>query len=62
MTTICPDIVLTSGDTACLSKIIKNYLSILVEEAIKENENEVITYLLNAVEDCIKDHDNYGQR
>ena len=50
------DIIFASGDTARLSQIIKNYLSILVEEAVKENENEVITYLLNAVEDCIKDH------
>jgi len=50
------DIIFASGDTARLSQIIKNYLSILVEEAVKENENEVITYLLNSVEDCIKDH------
>ena len=50
------DIVYVSGDKERLSQIIKNYLSILVEQAVKENENEVIAYLLNGVEDCIKDH------
>ena len=50
------DIVFVSGDKERLSLVIKNYLSVLVEKAINENENEVISYLLNAVEDCIKDH------
>ena len=50
------DIIYATGDKERLSQIIKNYLSILVESAVKENENEVISYLLNAVEDCIKDH------
>jgi len=50
------DIIYITGDKERLTQVIKNYLSILVEAAMKENENEVITYLLNAVEDCIKDH------
>ena len=50
------DIIYTTGDQQRISTLIKNYLSILVEKAVNEKENEVITYLLNAVEDCIKDH------
>ena len=50
------DIIYITGDKERLTQVIKNYLSILVEAAMKEDENEVITYLLNAVEDCIKDH------
>ena len=50
------DIIYATGDKEKLSQVIKNYLSILVESAVKENENEVISYLLNGVEDCIKDH------
>ena len=50
------DIIFATGDKERLSQVIKNYLSILVESAMKENENEVISYLLNGVEDCIKDH------
>ena len=50
------DIIYTTGDKQRISTLIKNYLTILVEQAVKEKENEVITYLLNAVEDCIKDH------
>ena len=50
------DIIYSTGDKERLSQVIKNYLSILVESAVNENENEVISYLLNGVEDCIKDH------
>ena len=50
------DIIYASGDMENTSKTIKNYLSILIGASVNENENEVISYLLNAVEDCIKDH------
>ena len=50
------DIIYSTGDKERLTQKIKNYLSVLVEAAVKENENEVISYLLQAVEDCIKDH------
>ena len=51
------NIVATTGDQAKLSQVIKNYLSILVGAAETETENEVISYLLNSVEDCITGHD-----
>ena len=51
------NIISTSGDQAKLSQYIKNYLSILVGAAEKEEENEVLSYLLNSVEDCITGHD-----
>ena len=50
------DIVFASGDSQGTSQKIKDYLSVLVESAVNEKENEVISYLLNSVEDCIKDH------
>lgn len=50
------DIIFVTGDKERLSQFIKNYLRLLVESAEKENENDVIVYLLNAIEDCIKDH------
>ena len=51
------NIVATTGDQSKLSQVIKNYLSILVGAAETETENEVISYLLNSVEDCITGHD-----
>ena len=51
------NIVATTNDQAKLSQIIKNYLSILVEAAETETDNEVVSYLLNSVEDCITGHD-----
>ena len=51
------NIVAETHDQSKLSQIIKNYLSILVGAAETETENEVVTYLLNSVEDCITGHD-----
>ena len=51
------NIVATANDQAKLSQYIKNYLSILVEAAETETDNEVVSYLLNSVEDCITGHD-----
>ena len=50
------DIVATSNDQTKTSQIIKMYLPILVTAAETESENEVVSYLLNAVEDCINGH------
>ena len=52
------NIIATANDQAKLSQYIKNYLSILVEAAENEVENEVVSYLLNSVEDCITGHDS----
>ena len=51
------NIVATANDQVKLSQFIKNYLSILVEAAENETDNEVVSYLLNSVEDCITGHD-----
>ena len=51
------NIIATTGDQAKLSQCIKNYLSVLVEAAESETDNEVVSYLLNSVEDCITGHD-----
>ena len=51
------NIIATSGDQAKLSQYLKNYLSILVSAAETETENEVVSFLLNSVEDCITGHD-----
>jgi len=51
------NIIATSGDQAKFLNCIKNYLSILVEAAESETDNEVVSYLLNSVEDCITGHD-----
>ena len=51
------NIVATAGDQAKLSQVIKNYLSILVGAAETETENEVVSYLLNSVNECITGHD-----
>jgi hypothetical protein len=51
------NIVAETHDQSKLSQIIKNYLSILVGAAETETENEVVSYLLNSVEECIKEHD-----
>jgi hypothetical protein len=50
------NIVATANDQNKLSQIIKSYLSILVGAAETETENEVVSYLLNSVEDCITGH------
>jgi hypothetical protein len=50
------NIVATSNDQNKLSQIIKSYLSILVGAAENETENEVVSYLLNSIEDCITGH------
>ena len=52
------NIIATTNDQAKLSQYIKNYLSILVEAAENEVENEVVSYLLKSVEDCITGHDS----
>ncbi len=51
------NIISTSGDQAKLSQYLKNYLSILVGAAENETENEVVSFLLQSVEDCITGHD-----
>jgi hypothetical protein len=51
------NIVATANDQSKLSQCIKSYLSILVEAAETETDNEVVSYLLNSVEECIKGHD-----
>lgn len=50
------DIVATGNNQGEVSKIIKSYLPILVTAAETETENEVVSYLLNSVEDCINGH------
>ena len=51
------NIIATAGDQAKLSQYLKNYLTILVGAAEKETENEVVSYLLQSVDDCITGHD-----
>ena len=51
------NIIATTGDQAKLSQYLKNYLSLLVGAAETETENEVVSYLLQSVEDCITGHD-----
>ena len=51
------NIIATTMDQAKLSQYLKNYLSLLVGAAETETENEVVSYLLQSVEDCITGHD-----
>ena len=51
------NIVATTNDTSRISQYLKNYLSILVGAAEIESENEVVSNLLNSIEDCITGHD-----
>ena len=50
-------IVATTNDNSKISQCLKNYLTILVGAAEVESENEVVTYLLQSIEDCITGHD-----
>ena len=51
------NIVATTNDKSKISQCLKNYLTILVGAAEVESENEVVTYLLQSIEDCITGHD-----
>jgi hypothetical protein len=51
------NIIATANDQAKLSQCLKNYLSILVGAAETETENEVVSDLLQSVNDCITGHD-----